>query len=89
MNAAVAAEMASWRQQMDQMQQTILNSNVNKGKKRNFKQPTFPLDTMAEFSDLEEKLQEKSYRRFMVSDSFPSLPLDLTTFICCWLAAWH
>jgi hypothetical protein len=56
MNAAVAAQMASWRQQMDQMYQTLLNSNSNKGKKRKFKKPEFPLETMNELCDLEEKL---------------------------------
>jgi hypothetical protein len=75
MNAAVAAEMASWRQQMKQMHQTIINSNINNGKKRKFKQPEFPLETMNEFNDMEEKIREKNYRRFMVRDSFPYLLL--------------
>jgi len=39
MNAAVAAQVASLKQQMDQMHQAPVNSKTNKVKKRKFEQP--------------------------------------------------
>ena len=81
MNAAVAAQMASLKQQMDQMHQALVNSKSNRVKKRKFEQPNFPLETMEDFGDLEDKLRDHRFQRFMVSSSFPSLLLELITFL--------
>ena len=50
-------------------------------KKRKFEQPNFPLETMEDFGDLEDKLRDHRFQRFMVSSSFPSLLLELVTFL--------
>jgi hypothetical protein len=63
----LAQQMVTLSEKLAAIYEAQLSQNLRKEKKPKFEEPKFPISSLEEFDDLENKLQDPKFRRFVVS----------------------
>ena len=65
----LAEQMFALTAKMTAIYEAQLSQNLHKERKPRFEEPKFPLPSIEAFDELEERLQDSKFRRFVVSKS--------------------
>jgi len=66
MNLTLAQQMVTLSEKLAAIYEAQLGQKLQKEKKPKFEEPKFPMSSLEEFGDLEDKLQDPKFRRFVV-----------------------
>ena len=69
MQMTLAEQMFALTAKMTAIYEAQLSQNLHKERKPRFEEPKFPLPSIEAFDELEERLQDSKFRRFVVSKS--------------------